>query len=126
MKKAIISTEAPLPIGPYNQAILKGETLYISGQIAIHPETNELITENIEAETHRVMMNILAILAAADMSIEQVVKTTIFLKTMDDFSAVNAVYSTYFKQSIAPARETVAVLGLPKNVNIEISMIAIR
>ncbi len=100
--------------------------MYISGQIAIHPETNELITDNIEAETHRVMMNILAILAAAEMSIDQVVKTTIFLKTMDDFSSVNAVYSTYFKQSIAPARETVAVLGLPKNVNIEISMIAIR
>ena len=126
MKKAIISTDAPLPIGPYNQAILKGETLYISGQIAIHPETNELITDNIEAETHRVMMNILAILAAAEMSIDQVVKTTIFLKTMEDFSAVNAIYSTYFKHSTAPARETVAVLGLPKNVNIEISMIAMR
>ena len=125
MKKAIISTGAPQPIGPYNQAILKGETLYLSGQIAIHPDTNELITGNIEAETHRVMANILAVLAAAEMSIEQVVKTTIFLKTMDDFSAVNTVYGTYFRDCIAPARETVAVSGLPKNVNIEISMIAV-
>lgn len=126
MKRAIISQFAPEPIGPYNQAILKGDTLYMSGQIAINPITNDLVLNDIKAESHQVMKNILAVLKAADMTIDQVVKTTIFLKKMEDFEAVNAVYGSYFCDSIAPARETVAVLGLPKNVNIEISMIAMR
>jgi 2-iminobutanoate/2-iminopropanoate deaminase len=126
MKKAIISSRAPQPIGPYNQAILKGDTLYMSGQIAMHPDTNVLVLDNIQSETHQVMTNIKAVLEAAEMGMEHIVKTTIFLRTMEDFAAVNEIYATYFKNSVAPARETVAVVGLPKNVNIEISAIAVR
>ncbi len=126
MKKAIISSRAPQPIGPYNQAILKGDTLYMSGQIAMHPDTNVLVLDNIRSETHQVMTNIKAVLEAAEMGMEHIVKTTIFLRTMEDFAAVNEIYATYFKNSVAPARETVAVVGLPKNVNIEISAIAVR
>ena len=125
MKKIIFTDNAPAPIGPYNQAILKGNTLYTSGQIAIHPKTGELITANIKDETQQVMQNMKAVLEAAGMTFENVVKTTIFIVNMDDFGTVNSVYGSYFNEKTAPARETVQVTCLPKNVNIEISMIAV-
>ncbi|MGA9637891.1 RidA family protein [Flavobacterium sp.] len=125
MKQIIFTEKAPSPIGPYNQAVLKNDTLYISGQIPMHPETGEIITESIEAETKQVMENLKAILKAADMTFEHVVKTSIFITDMNDFSAINAVYGSYLNETTAPARETVQVAALPKNVNIEISMIAI-
>lgn len=125
MKKIIFTDNAPAPIGPYNQAILKGNTLYTSGQIAIHPKTGELITANIKDETQQVMQNMKAVLETAGMTFENVVKTTIFIVNMDDFGTVNTVYGSYFNEKTAPARETVQVACLPKNVNIEISMIAV-
>jgi 2-iminobutanoate/2-iminopropanoate deaminase len=125
MKKIIFTDNAPAPIGPYNQAILKGNTLYTSGQIAIHPKTGELITANIKIETQQVMQNMKAVLEAAGMTFENVVKTTIFIVNMDDFGTINTVYGSYFNEKTAPARETVQVTCLPKNVNIEISMIAV-
>jgi 2-iminobutanoate/2-iminopropanoate deaminase len=125
MKKIIFTEKAPAPIGPYNQAVLKGNTLYTSGQIALNPETGALVTDNIEAETQQVMQNMKAVLDAAGMSFENVVKTTIFITDMNDFGNINTVYATYFNEKTAPARETVQVAGLPKNVNVEISMIAI-
>ena len=125
MKKIIFTKNAPAPIGPYNQAVLKGNTLYTSGQIAIHPKTGELITANIDKETQQVMQNIEAVLEAAGMTFENVVKTTIFIMNMDDFGSINTVYGSYFNEKTAPARETVQVACLPKNVNVEISMIAV-
>jgi 2-iminobutanoate/2-iminopropanoate deaminase len=125
MKKIIFTEKAPSPIGPYNQAVLKGDTLYTSGQIAINPETGELITGSIETETHQVMQNMKAVLEAAGMTFENVVKTNIFIMDMNDFASINTVYGSYFNETTAPARETVQVAGLPKNVNVEISMIAI-
>lgn len=125
MKKIIFTENAPAPIGPYNQAILKGNTLYTSGQIAINPKTGELVTTTIEAETEQVMQNLKAVLEAADMTFENVVKTTIFIMNMNDFGTINTIYGSYFNEKTAPARETVQVSGLPKNVNVEISMIAI-
>lgn len=125
MKKIIFTENAPVPIGPYNQAILKGNTLYISGQIAINQKTGQLITTTIEAETEQVMQNLKAILEAAEMSFENVVKSTLFIMNMNDFASINTVYGSYFNEKTAPARETVQVAGLPKNVNVEISMIAI-
>jgi 2-iminobutanoate/2-iminopropanoate deaminase len=125
MKKIIFTEKAPSPIGPYNQAVLKGDTLYTSGQIAINPETGELITGSIETETHQVMQNMKAVLEAAGMTFENVVKTSIFIMDMNDFTSINTVYGSYFNETTAPARETVQVAGLPKNVNVEISMIAI-
>jgi 2-iminobutanoate/2-iminopropanoate deaminase len=125
MKKIIFTEKSPAPIGPYNQAILKGNTLYTSGQIAINPENGELITSNIELETTQVMENMKAILEAAGMTFENVVKSTIFIMNMNDFGTINRVYGSYFDENTAPARETVQVACLPKNVNIEISMIAI-
>ncbi len=125
MKKIIFTENAPAPIGPYNQAVLKGNTLYTSGQIAINPTTGELTTDSIEAETEQVMQNMKAVLEAAGMSFENVVKTTIFIMDMNDFGKINTVYGTYFNEKTAPARETVQVACLPKNVNVEISMIAI-
>jgi 2-iminobutanoate/2-iminopropanoate deaminase len=125
MKKIIFTEKAPSPIGPYNQAVLKGDTLYTSGQIAINPETGELITGSIETETHQVMQNMKAVLEAAGMTFENVVKTSIFIMNMNDFASINTVYGSYFNETTAPARETVQVAGLPKNVNVEISMIAI-
>lgn len=125
--KTIISTpNAPAPIGPYSQAILVKDTLYTSGQIAINPSTGNLITDNISSETTQVMKNIEAVLTAADMTFENVVKTTIFLSDMNRFSEVNKIYGTYFNEDTAPARETVEVANLPKFVNVEISVIAIR
>jgi 2-iminobutanoate/2-iminopropanoate deaminase len=125
MKKIIITSNAPQPIGPYSQAVLAGNTLYISGQIAIEPKSGELIIHSIEAETQQVMLNLKAILKQAEMDFENVVKTTIFLSSMDDFAMVNEVYGNFFSGDF-PARETVAVKMLPKNVNVEISAIAIK
>jgi 2-iminobutanoate/2-iminopropanoate deaminase len=125
MKKIIFTQKSPAPIGPYNQAILKGNTLYTSGQIAINPENGELVTSSIEVETKQVMENMKAILEAAGMTFENVVKSTIFIMNMNDFGIINSVYGSYFDENTAPARETVQVACLPKNVNIEISMIAI-
>ena len=125
MKKIIFTDKAPAPIGPYNQAVLKGDTLYTSGQIAIDPATGELVTDSIEAETKQVMENMKEVLIAAGMTFEHVVKTTIFIMDMNDFTKINTVYATYFNEKTAPARETVQVACLPKNVNVEISMTAI-
>ncbi len=124
MKKIINTTLAPAPIGPYNQAVLTGSTLYISGQIPMDPETQELISGDIKAETHRVMLNLKAILEAANLGFEQVVKSSIFVKDMGQFSDINEAYAQYFSADMAPARETVEVANLPKYVNVEISMIA--
>lgn len=131
MKKKIINTaDAPAPIGPYNQAILIDSTLYISGQICIDPQTGQLRNNDIQEETHRVMQNLSAILKEAEMSFQNVLKTTIFITDMNQFAAVNEVYGRYFDcdppvgQAGFPARETVQVSALPKFVNVEISMIA--
>ena len=126
MKKIIYTDKAPAPIGPYNQAVLVGNTLYTSGQIALNPATMELVLDDIETETKQVMENMKAVLAAADMTFENVIKTTIFIMNMGDFARINTVYGSYFDEATAPARETVQVACLPKNVNIEISMIAVN
>ena len=124
MSKQIIKTDtAPAPIGPYNQAVRTGELLFISGQVAIDPSTNDLIKGTVKDEAHQVMKNLKAILDEAKLTFEHVVKTTIFLSDMSLFTEVNEVYGSYFNGDY-PARETVAVKGLPKNVNVEISMIA--
>ncbi|MCF8715318.1 RidA family protein [Joostella atrarenae] len=126
MKKIINTDKAPAPLGPYNQAVLANDTLFISGQIAINPETNELITSGVEDEAKLVMKNLEAVLSAADMTFENVVKSSIFLNDMNDFAKINAIYGAYFDEATAPARETVAVKTLPKSVNVEISMIAVK
>ena len=126
MKKIIFTDKAPAPIGPYNQAVLVGNTLYTSGQIALNPSTMELVLDDIETETKQVMENMKAVLEAADMTFENVVKSTIFIMNMGDFARINSVYGSYFDEKTAPARETVQVACLPKNVNVEISMIAIK
>ncbi len=124
MEKKIIQTAgAPAPIGPYSQAVQAGNLLFISGQIAIQPASGNIEATDVQAETHQVMQNLKAILQEAGADFGQVVKTTIFLSDMSLFSAVNEVYGRYFSGTF-PARETVAVKGLPKNVNVEISMIA--
>jgi 2-iminobutanoate/2-iminopropanoate deaminase len=124
MEKKIIQTDqAPAPIGPYNQAVAAGGFLFISGQICIKPDTGEMNNNDIQAETHQVMHNLKAVLQEAEMDFSNVVKTTIFLSDMALFSEVNEIYGKYFDGDF-PARETVAVKGLPKNVNVEISMIA--
>ncbi|MFT4791073.1 MAG: 2-iminobutanoate/2-iminopropanoate deaminase [Arcticibacterium sp.] len=125
MKKIITTPNAPAPIGPYNQAILSGNTLYISGQTPINPATGALVSGTIEAETRQVMENLKAILEAADASFEQVVKASIFVKDMHQFKAINGVYGAYFNTETAPARETIEVANLPMFVNVEISMIAV-
>lgn len=124
MKKIIKTNEAPEPIGPYNQAIEAGEFIFLSGQIGIDVDTGELINENIQAETNQVMRNIESVLKASNRNFDNVVKSTIFLKDLNDFSIVNEVYSKYFKNKISPARETVEVARLPKDANVEISVIA--
>ncbi|MGS0527549.1 RidA family protein [Zobellia nedashkovskayae] len=126
MKKIINTPNAPAPIGPYNQAILSGDTLYISGQIPIDPTTGNLIEGDITKETRQSMENLKAILTEAGMTFEHVVKSNIFLNDMNQFSQVNEVYGSYFSSETAPARETVEVANLPKFVNVEISMIAVR
>jgi len=126
MKKIINTPNAPAPIGPYNQAVLSDNTLYISGQIPLDPLSGKLTEGDIKKETLQCMENLKAILEAADMSFEQVVKATIFVKDMNCFSQINEVYGTFFSAETAPARETVEVSNLPKFVNVEISMIAVR
>jgi 2-iminobutanoate/2-iminopropanoate deaminase len=126
MKQIIYTANAPEPIGPYSQAILTGNMLYTSGQIAINPKTNELVLNSIEEETQQVMQNIKAILDAAGMTFENIIKCSIFIMNMNDFAAINQVYGSYFNPETAPARETVQVACLPKNVNIEISVVANR
>jgi len=128
MTKRIITTkDAPAPIGPYNQAVLVNETtLYTSGQIALNPITMELVLDDIKIETKQVMENMKAVLLAADMTYENVIKTSIFISDMNNFTQINEVYGRYFDEATAPARETVEVACLPKNVNVEISMIAIK
>ena len=127
MKKEIITTlNAPAPIGPYNQGVKVGNTLYISGQIPLIPSTMELFSGTIKEETQLVMEHLQAILEAAQMSFEHVVKSSIFLDDMNNFGEVNQVYGAYFVNDTAPARETIAVKTLPKSVRIEISMIAVK
>lgn len=124
MKKIIQTDKAPAPVGPYNQAIIHNGTLYISGQVAIDPATNELVLDDIETETHQVMANLQAILEEADLTFEHVIKCSIFVSDINNYSKINAVYATYFDEATAPARELVEVANLPKLVNIEISAIA--
>ncbi|MGD1946221.1 MAG: Rid family detoxifying hydrolase [Croceivirga sp.] len=126
MKKIITTTNAPAPIGPYNQAILIKDTLYISGQTPIVPNTGKLVEGDVKAEAEQCMQNLKAILEAADMTFENVVKTSIFLKDMHQFSQVNEVYGSHFNADTAPARETIEVANLPMFVNVEISMIAVK
>jgi len=126
MKKIIQTPNAPAPIGPYNQAVLSGETLYTSGQIAIDPKTGELFKGTIAEETELVMQNLKAVIEAADMTFDHIVKVSIFISDMENFGQINAVYGKYFDDQTAPARETVEVANLPKYVNVEISAIAVR
>ncbi|MFK8059220.1 MAG: RidA family protein [Polaribacter sp.] len=126
MKKIITTSKAPAPIGPYNQAVLSGDTLYTSGQIALHPETGELVLDSIKEETKQVMENLKEVLAAADMTFENIIKTSIFISNMHNFAEINSVYGQYFNEETAPARETVEVANLPKFVNVEISAIAVK
>jgi 2-iminobutanoate/2-iminopropanoate deaminase len=125
MKKIVNTTNAPAPIGPYSQAVEAGNFLFVSGQIPANPANGEIVSSDIKAETHQVMKNISAILSEAGLSFSNVVKTTIFLTDMQSFAQVNEVYGTYFTEQF-PARETVQVAALPKNVNVEISVIAIK
>ena len=125
MKKIVETKNAPAPIGPYSQAVLSGNTLYTSGQIAMDPITGSLIMESIEAETKQVMENMKAVLTEAGMTFEHVIKASIFISDMDNFTKINAVYNQYFSSDY-PARETVEVARLPKDVNVEISMIAVK
>lgn len=124
-KEVVYSTDAPKPIGPYSQAVWAGDMLFVSGQIALNPASGELIQGTIETETKAVLNNVKAILDMAGIGFSNIVKTSIFLKNMDDFATVNAVYASYFTSDF-PARETVQVSKLPKDVNVEISVIAIR
>jgi len=126
VQKIINTQNAPAPVGPYNQAILAGNTLYLSGQIALDPATGNLMMDNIETETTQVMENLKAVLEEAGFSFANVVKTTIFLSDMEMFGRMNAIYAKYFEGLIAPARETVQVANLPKYVNVEISCIAVK
>jgi 2-iminobutanoate/2-iminopropanoate deaminase len=125
MKKIYNTNDAPDPLGPYNQAIMANNMLFTSGQIAINPKTNSLVLGNIKEETRQVMENLKAVLKSANLEFSNVVKTSIFISSMDDFNEINNVYGSYFNEENAPARETVQVARLPKGVNIEISMIAI-
>lgn len=125
MKTIINTKEAPAPIGPYNQAVAAGGFLFISGQIALDPASGQLITDSIETETHTVLKNLKAILAEAGLTFDHIVKTTIFLSDMNNFGLVNEIYGSYFTGNF-PARETVEVSVLPKNVNVEISAIAVK
>ena len=124
MKKIITTTNAPAPIGPYSQATVHGNQVFTSGQIAINPQSGALILDSIEAETRQVMENLKAVLEAAEMSFANVIKSTIFISDMDNFGKINNVYGSYFDDATAPARETVQVARLPKDVNVEISVIA--
>ncbi len=125
MEKRIIQTDkAPAPVGPYNQAVMTGNLLFVSGQIAIDPETGDLVTSDIESETRQVLRNIGAILKAAEMGFENVIKASVFVSDMNNYSRINSVYAEFFDDAVAPARELVEVANLPKFVNVEISVIA--
>ena len=124
MKKIINTSKAPAPVGPYNQSVLFNGILFASGQIAINPDSGELIIDTIEEETHQVMKNIQAILSEAGMTFENILKCSVFVSDMNNYSRINAVYAEYFDEDTAPARELVEVANLPKFVNIEISVIA--
>ncbi len=124
MKRIIVTEKAPAPVGPYSQAVQLGDTLYISGQIAIDPATGALVKGTIEEETHRVMQNIHAVLLQAGSGFQHVLKCTVFVKDMNLYSRINEIYGQYFDHATAPARELVEVSNLPKFVNIEISTIA--
>ena len=124
MKKIVNTSNAPKPIGPYNQAVISGNLMFMSGQIAFDPSTGELVIEEIQAETKQVMENLKSILDEAGLSFKDVIKTSIFLSDMNNFQQVNEIYGSYFSDEDAPARETVEVSRLPKDVNVEISMIA--
>ncbi len=126
MKQIINTPKAPAPIGPYNQAVMSGDTLYISGQIPLNPENGELVSGDIQEETHQCMKNLKAILEEAGLKFDNVVKTSIFVKDMHQFAKINEAYAQYFDPDTAPARETVEVANLPKFVNVEISMIAVK
>lgn len=127
MSNKVISTDlAPAAIGPYNQAVLAGNTLYVSGQIAIDPASGTLIMDSIEAETTQVMTNMTQVLKAADFDLSDVVKCSVFVSDMNDYAAINLVYADYFPAESAPARELVEVANLPKFVNVEISCIAVK
>ena len=125
MKKAINTNKAPLPVGPYNQAVLVDKTLYISGQVALNPENNELINGSIEDETNQIMKNIKSILNEAGLDLNNVVRSKIYLTDMNNFSKVNQVYGSYFEKNHEPARTTLEVSGLPLGVDVEIDMIAV-
>lgn len=125
MKKIIITKNAPNPIGPYSQAVLKGNMLFVSGQIAINPATGDLMTADIKTEAKQVMENLKGILTEAGFDFTHVCKTSIFMKDLNDFASVNEVYGSYFSSDF-PARETVQVSKLPLNVNVEISVIAVK
>ena len=124
MKKIINTDKAPAPVGPYNQAIIHNGTLYASGQIALNPSTGELVLDTIEAETRQVLENVRAILEEAGLGFQDVIKCSVFVSDMNNYSRINAVYAEYFDENTAPARELVEVANLPKFVNIEISVIA--
>ena len=126
MKKIITTLKAPAPIGPYNQAIMVNDTLYLSGQIGLDPYSMKVVNGGVKEETKQVMKNLKAVLEAADMTFDNVIKSSIFLINMSDFGKVNEIYGSYFSDETAPARETIAVKTLPKNVRVEISMLAIR
>jgi 2-iminobutanoate/2-iminopropanoate deaminase len=126
MKTIINSAQAPAPVGPYNQSVLVGNTLYLSGQIAINQAEGKLMTDNIEDETHQVMKNLSYVLTEAGMNFENVVKCSVFVKDMEMYGRINAVYASYFNEDTAPARELVQVANLPKYVNVEISCIAVK
>ncbi|TAN15310.1 MAG: RidA family protein [Chitinophagaceae bacterium] len=125
-KQAINTKQAPAPIGPYSQAVLSGNTLFISGQIPVNPATGQLVKGDVRDETHQVMKNLKAILSASGMGFGHVVKTTIFVTDMNNFSDVNEIYGKYFDNGNFPARETVQVAALPKGVQVEISMISVK
>ena len=126
MKKIITTNNAPAPIGPYNQAILVNDTLYLSGQIGLDPRLMKMVEGDVKKETEQVMENLKNVLEAAEMTFNHVIKSSIFLSDMEDFGEVNEVYGSYFLNETAPARETVAVRTLPKHVRVEISMIAVK
>ena len=125
MKKAINTNKAPLPVGPYNQAVMVKNTLYISGQVALNPTNNELIQGSIDEETHQIMKNIESILKEASLDFKNVVRSKIYLTDMSNFSKVNEVYGSYFEKGHEPARTTIEVNGLPLDVDVEIDMIAV-
>jgi 2-iminobutanoate/2-iminopropanoate deaminase len=126
MKKIINTTKAPSPVGPYNQSVLAGGTLYLSGQIALDAKTGELVMDTIEQETEQVMTNLSYVLAEAGMTFDHIVKCSVFVSDMKNYAALNAVYAKYFDEATAPARELVEVANLPKYVNVEISAIAVK